>query len=139
MSVRYSRRVWDQDSKEIFRSGTCQESIVYQAIMGMTRFASVIPMVVNDIFVMASTGRVASCDGTVHIWNGQTGKQISVFSESSSTSTRFVERDEDNMLHFNPLTSGMLSTLFHGNLYSAMDYLEFIDRLVVGTGNGTLR
>ncbi|KAL9139902.1 hypothetical protein ABFS82_14G001000 [Erythranthe guttata] len=95
--------------------------------------------VVNDIFVMASTGRVASCDGTVHIWNGQTGKQISVFSESSSTSTRFVERDEDNMLHFNPLTSGMLSTPFHGNLYSAMDYLEFNDRLVVGTGNGSLR
>ncbi|KAK4388342.1 protein GFS12 [Sesamum angolense] len=41
--------------------------------------------VVNDICVLAS-GRVASCDGTVHIWNGQNGKLISVFSESSLAS-----------------------------------------------------
>ncbi|KAI3459173.1 hypothetical protein Pfo_015836 [Paulownia fortunei] len=95
--------------------------------------------VINDIFVLASSGRVASCDGTVHIWNGQTGKLISVFSESSLASTKLMERDEDNMLHFNPLPSGMLSTAFHGNSYTTMDYLEFNDRLLVGTGNGSLR
>lgn len=95
--------------------------------------------VVNDISVLASSGRIASCDGTVHIWNGQTGKQISVFSESSLTPTRLTERDEDNMLHFNPLPSGMLGTAFHWNSYTAMDYLEFNDRLIVGTGNGSLR
>ncbi|KAK6146264.1 hypothetical protein DH2020_020133 [Rehmannia glutinosa] len=95
--------------------------------------------VVNDINVLASSGRVASCDGTVHIWNGQTGKLISLFSESSLASTQLMERDEDNMLHFNPLPSGMLGTAFHGNSYTTMDYLEFNDRLLVGTGNGSLR
>lgn len=95
--------------------------------------------VVNDICVLSSSGRVASCDGTVHIWNGQSGKLISVFSETSSASTQYVERDEDNMLHFNPLPSGMLSTAFHGNSYTTMNYLEFSDRLLVGTGNGSLR
>ncbi|KAL0367846.1 UNVERIFIED_CONTAM: protein GFS12 [Sesamum radiatum] len=94
--------------------------------------------VVNDICVLAS-GRVASCDGTVHIWNGQNGKLISVFSESSLASTQLIERDEDNMLHFNPLPSGMLSTAFHGNSYTTMDYLEFSNRLLLGTGNGSLR
>ncbi|XP_073275197.1 protein GFS12 [Primulina huaijiensis] len=95
--------------------------------------------VVNDIRILASSGRVASCDGTVHIWNGQTGKIISAFSESSLTSTRRIDRDEDNMLHFNPSPSGMISNVFHGSLYTKIDYLEFIDRLVVGTGNGSLR
>ncbi|GFP81243.1 pentatricopeptide repeat-containing protein at3g06430 chloroplastic [Phtheirospermum japonicum] len=95
--------------------------------------------VVNDIFVLASSGRVASCDGTVHVWNGQTGKLISVFSEGSLASIQLMERDEDNILHFNPLPSGMLSTAFHGNSYTTMDYLEFNDKLLVGTGNGSLR
>ncbi|XP_042027459.1 protein GFS12 isoform X3 [Salvia splendens] len=96
--------------------------------------------VVNDIFDLASSGRVASCDGTVHIWNGQTGRLISIFSERSlASSTQLAERDEDNMLHFNPLPSGMLSSAFHGNSYTTMDYLGFSDRLIVGTGNGSLR
>ncbi|KAH6788322.1 protein serine/threonine kinase [Perilla frutescens var. frutescens] len=95
--------------------------------------------VVNDIFDLASSGRVASCDGTVHIWNGQNGKLISIFSERSVASTQTIERDEDNMLHFNPLPSGMLSNAFHGNSYTTMDYLGFSDRLIVGTGNGSLR
>ncbi|KZV35014.1 putative inactive serine/threonine-protein kinase lvsG [Dorcoceras hygrometricum] len=95
--------------------------------------------VVNDIRILASSGRVASCDGTVHIWNGQTGKLIFAFSESSLVSTRRMDRDEDNMLHFNTSPSGMISNVFHGSLYTKIDYLEFIDRLVVGTGNGSLR
>ncbi|KAK4388341.1 S-adenosylmethionine synthase 2 [Sesamum angolense] len=32
----------------------------------------------------------------------------------------------------------MLSTAFHGNSYTTMDYLEFSNRLLVGTGNGSL-
>ncbi|KAL2459379.1 protein serine/threonine kinase [Forsythia ovata] len=95
--------------------------------------------VVNDISVLSSSGRVASCDGTIHIWNGQTGKLISVFSESSLASTTMIDRDEENMLHFNPLSSGMLSNAFHGSSYTTMHHLEFVDRLVVGTGNGSLR
>ncbi|XP_051129702.1 protein GFS12 isoform X2 [Andrographis paniculata] len=95
--------------------------------------------VVNDICVLASSARVASCDGTVHIWNGQTGKFISVFSETSSGSTQFIERDLDHVLNFNPLPGGILSTAFHGNSYTTMNYLEFSDKLLVGTGNGSLR
>ncbi|XP_042019162.1 protein GFS12-like [Salvia splendens] len=96
--------------------------------------------VVNDIFDLASSGRVASCDGIVHIWNGQTGRLISMFSERSlASSTQLAERYEDNMLHFNPLPSGMLSSAFHGNSYTTMDFLGFCDRLIVGTGNGSLR
>ncbi|KAG6400033.1 hypothetical protein SASPL_141521 [Salvia splendens] len=89
--------------------------------------------VVNDIFDLASSGRVASCDGIVHIWNGQTGRLISMFFERSlASSTQLAERYEDNMLHFNPLPSGMLSSAFHGNSYTTMDFLGFSDRLIVG-------
>ncbi|XP_042019163.1 protein GFS12-like [Salvia splendens] len=96
--------------------------------------------VVNDIFDLASSGRVASCDGIVHIWNGQTGRLISMFSERSlASSTQLAETYEDNMLHFNPLPSGMLSSAFHVNSYTTMDFLGFCDRLIVGTGNGSLR
>ncbi|KAL3829307.1 hypothetical protein ACJIZ3_018109 [Penstemon smallii] len=95
--------------------------------------------VVNDLCVLATSGRVASCDGTLHVWNGQTGKLISVFCENSSASTQLMDRDEDSMHHFNPLPGGMLSTALHGNSYTTMDHLEFANRLVVGTGNGSLR
>ncbi|EPS69796.1 hypothetical protein M569_04969, partial [Genlisea aurea] len=93
--------------------------------------------IVNDVCVLASTGRVASCDGTVHIWNGQTGVLISAFSESSSASK--TSDREDNLFHFNQLSSGILSTSFHGNSFTTMDYLDFNNRLIVGTGNGSLR
>ncbi|KAG6400053.1 hypothetical protein SASPL_141541 [Salvia splendens] len=73
---------------------------------------TILGRVVNDIFDLASSGRVASCDGIVHIWNGQTGRLISI---------------------------GMLSSAFHGNSYTTMDFLGFSDILIVGTGNGSLR
>ncbi|KAF5947180.1 hypothetical protein HYC85_013137 [Camellia sinensis] len=106
--------------------------------------------VVNDICVLSSHERVASCDGTVHVWNIQTAnsarvwKLISIFVESSansahvaspSTSTSKINTDQPNMLNSNPLLSGIFSTSFAGSLYTCMHHLEFIEKLVVGTGN----
>ncbi|PSR97851.1 hypothetical protein CEY00_Acc24500 [Actinidia chinensis var. chinensis] len=104
--------------------------------------------VVNDICVLLSHERVASCDGTVHIWNSQTGKLISMHAESSTNSVHAsspsitaskINTDQPNMLNSNPLLSGILSTAFDGSLYTCMHYLEFTEKLVVGTGNGSLR
>ncbi|KAH0704978.1 hypothetical protein KY290_012023 [Solanum tuberosum] len=102
--------------------------------------------VVNDISLLASSGRVASCDGTVHVWNGQTGKLISVFAEFSTSSVHHTSSlpkasklnvEQANMLHFNPLSGGLLNT--DGNLYTSMYYSEYLDNIIVGTGNGSLR
>ncbi|KAM7463204.1 hypothetical protein LguiA_031325 [Lonicera macranthoides] len=104
--------------------------------------------VVNDICVLPSPERVASCDGTVHVWNSETGKLISVFAEFSAnsahqgnplTSASRINSDQANMLNINPLSSGILTTAFDGSLYTSMHHLENIDMLVVGTGNGSLR
>ncbi|KAK2969647.1 hypothetical protein RJ640_025824, partial [Escallonia rubra] len=104
--------------------------------------------VVNDISVLASSGRVASCDGTVHVWNSQTGKLLSIYAEFSGSSAHLssplasasrLNPDQGNMLNFNPPSSGILTTAFDGNLYTCMHHLEYVDKLVVGTGGGSLR
>ena len=91
--------------------------------------------------ILSSSGRVASCDGTIHIWNSQTGKQISIFSESQSESAHLtsplssplmIDSDQANL-------SGILTSTFDSSLYTCMHLLEFADALVVGTGNGSLR
>jgi WD repeat-containing protein 81 len=103
---------------------------------------------VNDICILSSSGRIASCDGTIHVWNSRTGKLISVFSEPSEDSTHLgsplspvskINADQANMLHSNTLSSGILTSTFDGNLYTCMHQLESIEMLVVGTGNGSLR
>ncbi|KAG5547984.1 hypothetical protein RHGRI_013616 [Rhododendron griersonianum] len=92
--------------------------------------------------------RVTSCEGTVHVWNSQTGKLISIFAESymsyvhaSSplTSPSKINVDHSNMLNSNPPSSGMLSSAFDGSLYTCMHHLQFNEKLVVGTRNGSLR
>eukprot|EP00261_Vitis_vinifera_P034416 XP_019075659.1 PREDICTED: protein GFS12 isoform X2 [Vitis vinifera] len=104
--------------------------------------------VVNDICILSSSGRVASCDGTIHIWNSQTGKLIKVFSEPSADSLHLasplssaskINNDQANMLNPNSLTSGILTSAFDGSLYTCMHLLESVEKLVVGTGNGSLR
>ncbi|KAK3025328.1 hypothetical protein RJ639_043837 [Escallonia herrerae] len=104
--------------------------------------------VVNDISVLASSGRVASCDGTVHVWNSQTGELLSIYAEFSGcyaylssplASASRLNPDQGNMLNFNPPSSGILTTAFDGNLYTCMHHLEYVDKLVVGTGGGSLR
>lgn len=103
--------------------------------------------VVNDICILSS-GRVASCDGTVHVWNSQTGKLISAYAEPStdpshltsslSTPSNF-NNEQSNMLNPHTLSGGILSSAFNGSLYTCMHHLESDDKLVVGMGNGSLR
>lgn len=102
--------------------------------------------VVNDICLLTSSGRMASCDGTVHIWNSQNGKLISLFAECSanseqhaslSSSSTKMSTDQGSML-YNPSSSG-LNTAFDDSLYTTMHYLESVDMLLVGTGSGSLR
>ncbi|XP_031256379.1 protein GFS12 [Pistacia vera] len=104
--------------------------------------------VVNDICVLSSSGRIASCDGTVHVWNSQTGKLLSVFAEPSMDSAHLgsplspvskINADQANMLNSNTLSSGILTSTFDGSLYTCLHHLESVERLVVGTGNGSLR
>lgn len=104
--------------------------------------------VVNDISIFSSNERVASCDGTVHVWNSQTGKLICIFAESSTdsvlsssplTSASKINTDQPNMLNSNQPLSGILSPGFDGSMYTCMHHLEFNEKLVVGTGNGSLR
>ncbi|WCJ23220.1 protein serine/threonine kinase protein tyrosine kinase ATP binding protein kinase [Euphorbia peplus] len=101
---------------------------------------------VNDICVISSSGRVASCDGTIHIWNSRTGKMLSLFAEQSvdsphlgSPSTPKNNVDNLHTQNFNTLSSGLLNSAFDGNLYTCMQHLESLEMLVVGTGNGSLR
>ncbi|XP_031384757.1 protein GFS12 isoform X2 [Punica granatum] len=104
--------------------------------------------VVNDICVLSSSGRIASCDGTVHVWNSRTGKVISVFAEPTTDSTHFgspilspssINADSANVLGSNSLSTGLLSSAFDGSLYTCMHHVEFSDKLIVGTGNGSIR
>lgn len=102
--------------------------------------------VVNEICILSSSERVASCDGTVHIWNCQTGKLISVFAEANPVhhispliSASRINSDQGNMLNFNPLSSGIMTTAFDGSLYTSMHHLENVSKLVMGTGNGSVR
>lgn len=100
----------------------------------------------NDICVLSSSGRVASCDGTIHVWNSRTGKVLSLFAEQSVDSTNIsssssskINVDHLNMLNSNTLSSGLLTSAFDGSLYTSMQYLESLEMLVVGTGNGSVR
>ncbi|XP_076903267.1 protein GFS12-like [Bidens hawaiensis] len=100
--------------------------------------------VVNDICVIGSYERTASCDGTIHVWNSQTGKKLSVISENSaqygnSMSASKTHSDQANMLDFSSLGSGILSSAYDGSMYTCMHHLETVNRLVAGTGNGSLR
>lgn len=103
--------------------------------------------VVNDISIL-SGGLMASCDGNIHVWSSRSGKVTSVFAEASTDSAHFaspmitgsgVSNDQINMLNSSTLSSGILTSAFDGSLYTCMHYLEFSEKLVAGTGNGSLR
>ncbi|KAL5564623.1 hypothetical protein UlMin_027787 [Ulmus minor] len=104
--------------------------------------------VVNDICVLSSSGRVASCDGTIHVWNSRTGKLLSLFAESSVDSAHpashlsslsKINTEQANMLNHNSLSGELLTNAFDGSLYTCMHQIEYDDSLIVGTGNGSLR
>lgn len=123
--------------------------ILYLDIIKIKSFPSIV-QVVNDIRVLSSTGRVASCDGTIHVWNSQTGKLITVFAEPSVESTHFpspvaaeLKGNNDghgaNLMNSNSISSGILASAFDGSLYTSMHLMDSSNKLVVGTGNGSLR
>ncbi|XP_039020629.1 protein GFS12-like isoform X1 [Hibiscus syriacus] len=104
--------------------------------------------VVNDICILSMSGRIASCDGTVHVWDSQSGKLITVFSEPSMDSLHLVSpsaystkisADHVDMSNSNKSSSGVLGSPFDESLYTCMHYLELVEKLMVGTGNGSLR
>ncbi|KAJ0243800.1 Protein GFS12 [Hirschfeldia incana] len=98
--------------------------------------------VVNDITILSSTGKIASCDGTIHVWNSQTGKLIYLFSESPADQDQASSypSSNNNSNHTNRHVShGLSNGIFDGNMYTCMHYLEYMDQLVVGTGSGALR
>ncbi|KAL6621216.1 hypothetical protein ACP70R_033648 [Stipagrostis hirtigluma subsp. patula] len=96
--------------------------------------------IVNSISILSITGRVASCDGTIHIWNGQTGKLIATHAESSiSFPLQTLSTEQTNMLNQDALSGGILSNVFRGSLYTTMHYMESEGKLVAGMGNGSIR
>ncbi|KAL6850326.1 hypothetical protein ACP4OV_020953 [Aristida adscensionis] len=96
--------------------------------------------VVNSISILSITGRVASCDGTIHIWNGQTGKLIAAHAESSTGfPPQTPSTEQTNMLNQDALSGGILSNVFRGSLYTTMHYVESEGKLVAGMGNGSIR
>lgn len=97
----------------------------------------------NAICTLSVSGRIASCDGTIHVWNGDTGKLISAYAESSvsfplPTATK-VTIEQSNILTPNELTGGILSNAFSGSLYTSMHFLDSEDKLLAGMGNGSVR
>lgn len=68
------------------------------------------------------------------MWNSQTGKLISLFSESPADQDQASSKNNSDQC--NRLAS---HGLFDENLYTCMHYLEYMDQLVVGTGSGALR
>lgn len=50
-----------------------------------------------------------------------------------------INADQVNMLNSNTLSSGILTSAFDGSLYTCLHHLACDERLVVGTGNGSLR
>ncbi|KAI0510851.1 hypothetical protein KFK09_011461 [Dendrobium nobile] len=108
--------------------------------------ASTTAKVVNSICVLSVSERIASCDGTIHIWNGQSGKLITAYSESSvnfahhvAATTAKVTAEQVNMLTPYSLSGGLLSNAFSGNLYTCMHHLESNHKLIAGMGNGSIR
>ncbi|KAE9448562.1 hypothetical protein C3L33_19544, partial [Rhododendron williamsianum] len=61
-----------------------------------------------------------------------------VHASSPLTSPSKINVDHSNMLNSNPPSSGMLSAAFDGSLYTCMHHLQFNEKLVVGTRNGSL-
>lgn len=58
---------------------------------------------------------------------------------SSFSSASKISGDQANMLNSNALSGGLLTGAFDGSLYTCMHQMEFLQMLVVGTGNGSLR
>ncbi|BBN00900.1 WD repeat-containing protein 81 [Marchantia polymorpha subsp. ruderalis] len=115
---------------------------------------------VNDVCILPGGRRVASCDGTLHIWNAQTGQRVAFFDESSSSSSPpsmlssssgptgpgtsvgengRVATDVHNNSGASMPNHSLTGTLTAGGLYTCMHGMEAEERLVTGMVNGSLR
>ncbi|KAJ7561165.1 hypothetical protein O6H91_03G016900 [Diphasiastrum complanatum] len=105
---------------------------------------------VHDICILRGWERVASCDGTLHIWSSTTGERVAMFGESgaslpsrSTSASSNVDGDKFFGNGYNALgagsSNGILSAGWAGNLYTYIHYLETDARLLVGTTNGSIR
>lgn len=58
---------------------------------------------------------------------------------SPLSSTLKFNTDQANMLNSHTLSGGLLNSAFDGSLYTCMHQIEYAERLIAGTGNGSLR
>jgi WD repeat-containing protein 81 len=109
---------------------------------------------VNDVCILPGSGRLASCDGTIHIWNAHTGQRLAHFDESTSfpltsssaTPSAGVSADSgkpaadvQNINGASTSTYGLTARLTGSGLYSRLHSMEAEERLLGGLVNGTLR
>ncbi|CAM6117206.1 unnamed protein product [Calypogeia fissa] len=109
---------------------------------------------VNDICILPGNGRLASCDGTIHIWNAHSGQRVALFDESttsplsSSSSAPSSGVTTDNVKTSVDVQNGngaststysLAATLTGGGLYNRLHVMEAEERLLGGMVNGSLR
>ncbi|KAG0618615.1 hypothetical protein M758_4G078200 [Ceratodon purpureus] len=95
--------------------------------------------------------RVASCDGTLHIWSPQTGEQLAIFDESStSTASTMITNLMSSSFETGRLPvrksvdgtssiGGLSANLTGGHVYTCLHPMEVEETIVMGTVNGSLR
>ena len=97
--------------------------------------------------------RVASCDGSLHLWSAQTGEQLAVFDEMPTATPSTVITNlmnssiEGGRLPSNSRSSlggtsaigGLSASLSGGHVYTCLHSMEVEERLVTGTIHGSLR
>ncbi|KAL2641267.1 hypothetical protein R1flu_008854 [Riccia fluitans] len=116
---------------------------------------------VNDVCVLPGGRRVASCDGTLHIWDAQTGQRVALFDESSnqpslqsrtpSASSEHLRQnsgfgengkvnpDVHNISGAAAPSNSLTASLTGGGVYTCVHGLEVEERLLTGMVNGSLR
>lgn len=109
---------------------------------------------VNDICILPGSGRLASCDGTIHIWNAHSGQRLALFDESttsplsssssvpspgSATDTAKTTVDVQNGNGASVSPYSLAASLTGGGLYNRLHSMEAEQRLVGGMVNGSLR
>lgn len=101
----------------------------------------------NDITILSMSERIASCDGTIHVWSSLTGKLITAFAESSTITSQHSSTLLPSKVNADPPThvppssssSGIYSNAFSGSMYTCMHHLDSDDKLVAGMGSGCIR
>ena len=96
---------------------------------------------VNDVAILSLSGRVASCDGTVHIWSSLTGKLIASFAEPPMPASHqpFKVIAEPILAAPSNTSSGKYSNAFSGSMYTCLHYLDYDEKLVAGMGSSCIR